>query len=525
MNALARPAPLASVLGAAALCLHPALQASSWLPERDALLAVLLMLVALALATKSLAASASGPGRLPAWLVALGALGMVAGLGGDGLRGRHGTLRLEVGQARNNFDETGPGGRALGLRPLGFSIGVERVSAAGAVELSVPGRSQPVELTAGRAAAVGGFRLAQPVTSPTGGAARLRVSVADGVRTEVAEVRPGQPGRAGDLVIALEDYFPDFALDDKQQPYTRSLESRNPAALLTVERGAERHRAFVIQAMPGVHRVEALGRTFSMLEVEPERQVEIAVHREPFAPLVLLGGLLAALGVGLGAVLRQDDGTEASAAAAPRDGEAEPAIAGAAYALALLLADEGRLLGWSFGVPAPGGRVPLAGVGVLLGLSLLAASAGVLWLTAAALAGTTASRGPGRAALWLAVAPGAAGVLLAVVRVVLLPETTVRMVLPLAGLALAVGLLPLTLRGPARALVRLLPAAVVLAGLAGVGAGLAGLDVAGTYAVGGALAAAATTLLGLSALEATGLAAPRRLVFLVALLALLVRSS
>ncbi len=524
MNALARPALLASVLSAAALSLHPALQASSWLPEHDLVLAVLLMLAALGLVARAL--GASGPGRLPLWLVALGSLGVVLGLGGDGLWGRHGTLRLEVGQARNSFDETGPGGRALGLRPFGFSIGVERVSAAGAVLLSVPGGSQPIDLTAGRAATVGGFRFARPHLSATGGAARLRVSVTDGVRTEVAEVGPGQPGRAGDLVIALEDYFPDFALDDKQQPYTRSLESRNPAALLTVERGAERHRAFVIQAMPGVHRVEALGRTFSLLEVEPGREVEIAVHREPFAPLVLLGGLLAALGVGLGAFLRPESSLERGAAAAPREEEAGPApVAGAVCALVLLLADQGRLLGWSFGVPAPAERVPLAGVGVLLGLSFLAATAGVLWLTAVAAAGGTVARGPGRAALGLAAATGAAGVLLAVVRVALLPETTLRMALPLAGLALSLGLLPLALRAPASALAGLLPAGVVLAGLAAVGAGLAGLDVAGTYGVGGALAAAATALLGLSALEATGLAAPRRVAFLVALLALLVRPS
>jgi hypothetical protein len=523
VSALARPALLASVLGAAALSLHPALRAAAWLPARDLLLAALLLLIAGGLVARALAAA--GEARIPAWLVALGALAVVAGLAGDGLRGRHGVLRLTVGQARNNFDETGPGGLSLGLRPFGFSIGVERASAAGAVALAVPGRSLPVEITAGRAVVVGGYRLARPILGATGGAARLRVSATDGTRTEVAEVAPGQPGRAGDLVIALDDYFPDFALDDRQQPFTRSLEPRNPAALLTVERGAERYRAFVIQAMPGVHRIEALGRTFSLLEVEPERQVEITVHREPLAPAVLLGGVLVALGVGLGAVRGQGSGSAPSARLASREAGGDDApIAGAVYALALLLVDDGGLLGWSFGVPAPAGRVLLPGVGVLLGLSLLAAAAGALWLTATAVAQGAAARAPGRAVLWLAVVTGVLGLLLAAVRVAVLPETTLHMALPLAGLALALALVALALRG-GDLLGRFLTAGVVLGGLAAVAAGLAGLNVAGTYTVARAVAAAAATLLGLSALEQTGLGALRRLAFLLALVALLVRPS
>jgi hypothetical protein len=510
VSALARPALLASALSAAALSLHPALRAAAWLPARDLLLAALLLLIAGGLVARAL--GAAGEARIPAWLAALGALAVVAGLAGDGLRGRQGVLRLTLGQARNNFDETGPGGLPLGLRPLGFSIGVERASAGGAVALAVPGRSLPVEISAGRAVVIGGYRFARPVLGATGGAARLRVSVTDGTRTEVAEVAPGQPGRAGDLVIALDDYFPDFALDDKQQPFTRSLEPRNPAALLTVGRGAERYRAFVIQAMPGVHRVEALGRTFSLLEVEPERQVEIAVHREPFAPAVLLGGVLVALGVGLAAVRGKGGG-----------GDDTP-IVGAVYALALLLADDAGLLGWSFGVPTPGGRVPLPGVGVLLGLSLLCAAAGALWLTASAVSRLAAARAPGRAALWLAVVTGALGLLLAVVRVAVLPETTLRMALPLAGLALSLALVALALRGADLSGCPL-TAGVVLAGLAAVAAGLAGLNVAGTYTVSRAVAAAAVTLLGLSALERTGLVALRRLAFLLALVALLVRPS
>ena len=110
---------------------------------------------------------------------------------------------------------------------------------------------------------------------------------------------PGAPGRAGDLTIALEQYFPDFALDDRQQPFSRSAEPRNPAALLTIEKGGRAYRAFVLQSMPGVHRVEGLGLAFSLLEIEPERTAEIAVHREPAALAALVGALLLAVGLAL----------------------------------------------------------------------------------------------------------------------------------------------------------------------------------------------------------------------------------
>ena len=49
--------------------------------------------------------------------------------------------------------------------------------------------------------------------------------------------------------------------------------------------------------MPGVHRVERLGFTFSLLEIEPELAVEIAVHREPAALAALVGALLLAAGI------------------------------------------------------------------------------------------------------------------------------------------------------------------------------------------------------------------------------------
>ena len=101
----------------------------------------------------------------------------------------------------------------------------------------------------------------------------------------------------GDLEIELERYFPDFALDDRQQPFSRSAYSRNPAALLQVRRGGRAFRVFVIRSMPGLHQVPELRQTFGLGEVEPELSLQLQVAEEPFAPLLGVGALLAFAGV------------------------------------------------------------------------------------------------------------------------------------------------------------------------------------------------------------------------------------
>ena len=382
MSALARPAVLAWLLSLAALALHPALHAERWLPGRELVLVAVLLLALVGLVARALAAR--GGARTAAWLVAAGAALVLAGVGLDGLRGRHGTVTLGLGQTSRQL-RRGWSRRPL-ARPAAASasrIGADAKTAAG-VSLLLPHGT--VELTGRRAIAVGGFRLADPRVTATGGVARLRVAASDGTRTDVAELTPDGPARAGDLVLSLEQYFPDFALDEKQQPFTRSLEPRNPAALLSVARGDQVHRAFVLQSMPGVHRVEPLGLAFSLLDVEPERAVTIGVHRQPFALAVLLGGL------------RPDRRSRARRPLARRQAASEPSnagplVAGAGLLACLLLVDSGRVLAWSLGLAGPGGRVPLPGVGILLGLALLAALAGVLLLAAQRLARRRRRRG------------------------------------------------------------------------------------------------------------------------------------
>ncbi len=297
MSAFSRPGVAAAVLFVTALVLHPAVRSGEWLPGRAPALAALLVLVTVALVARTLAGT--GPRQIPAALLAAGVALTVGAVGVDGVQGHRGTLELVPGQARSHFDEVGPDGRALGLRPLGFTVGVERVLSDSGVSLVLPGKSEPVALTTTRAVGHEGFRLARPRTALTGGAALLRIGISGDGGSTVVDLQPGRPAEAGDLRLGVEQYYPDFELEDGLRPHTRSLEPNNPGAVLTVESPRGSFRAFVLRSMPGVHRVEEIGRAFSLLAVEPEVSVEIDVSREPFAPLALLGALLAFAGVAL----------------------------------------------------------------------------------------------------------------------------------------------------------------------------------------------------------------------------------
>jgi hypothetical protein len=99
------------------------------------------------------------------------------------------------------------------------------------------------------------------------------------------------------LQVSLERYFPDFALDKDQQPYSRSADPRNPAALLRVTRGTDAWRVFVIRAMPGIHRPAGLDYVLSLTDVAPREAVRLRVSRQPAAVLALAGALLMAAGL------------------------------------------------------------------------------------------------------------------------------------------------------------------------------------------------------------------------------------
>jgi hypothetical protein len=274
---------------ALALLVHPWLRLSDRFPEGRLMLAVLaLALVAsLVLSSRTLAES----------LVAGGAVLVLFGLGYDAARGHRGSLALAPGQASHLFEEEGPVGASLGLRPLGFEVRLEGMED-GVLSLGAPGETGRVGPDRGWSH--GGFRFAQPATGPTGEASRLRLAVTMGGDSRDVDLLPGETTRVGDLEIALERYFADFALDGKGEPYSRSPNPRNPAALLRVQSPKGRFRVFVIRALPGIHQQPGLSASFSLQAVDPQLAVQLAVVREPLALLCLAGVLLGALGIGLG---------------------------------------------------------------------------------------------------------------------------------------------------------------------------------------------------------------------------------
>lgn len=269
-----------------AAALHPALSRVLH-PPLVSISALALLLVAGLLA---------GPRDTGGWLVGVGAFAVALAIGYDGLRGHRGTLTLEPGQGAQSFEEEGPDGRSLGLRPLGYGVVLERVDPAGGAVLKA-GDGATIAIRPGRAASHGGFRFG--VSARRGGAepSALRIAVAGPQGSSVVEVRPGAPVTTDGLHIDVEQYFPDFALDKKQQPYSRSSEPRNPAALLRVTRGAEAWRVFVIRAMPGIHRPQGLDRVLSLTDVVASEAVTLRVSREPAAAVALAGMTLMALGM------------------------------------------------------------------------------------------------------------------------------------------------------------------------------------------------------------------------------------
>jgi hypothetical protein len=285
LKLLGAPATLAILATSLALVAHPATglrDGRSWGPVAVAALALLVT-------AGFVARAVSG-----AWsdrILAVGAVALVAGLGADGVRGYQGVLTLRPGQGANRFEQEGAQGRPAGLRPLGFEAGLVRATNDEAVvSLVPPGRE--ARLTAERGTSQGGLRFANPVAVATGEVARLTVVLDSAAGPRSVALEPGLPSRSGDLELEIERYFPDFALDERQQPFTRSLEARNPAALLRVTRGGRAFRVFVIRSLPGVHKVDDLGLSFALTAVVPETATRLHVVHEPFAAAVAAAGLL-----------------------------------------------------------------------------------------------------------------------------------------------------------------------------------------------------------------------------------------
>lgn len=285
MSLFASPAWTAAFALGLCVLSHPALPLSGRPPQAALVAAALLLVLSVVARARSSAA------RL---LLAAGVVTGAGAAGFDAVRGHEGSLSLVAGQGTRAFQETGPGGKPLGLRPISVDVRLEAIGAGGEAMLS-----GGVRLTRSQATRVGDLRMGAPRVESTGRVASLRLGIAGGGEAQEIALIPGTPARVGELEIALEQYFPDFALDAKGQPFTRSNQPRNPATLLRVSRGSATWRLFVIRSMPGIHAPEGLDRSFTLLSVEPESQLTLRVARQPAAPLAAGGMLLVALGLAL----------------------------------------------------------------------------------------------------------------------------------------------------------------------------------------------------------------------------------
>jgi hypothetical protein len=484
LKLLASPAWNALSAALFALGLHPALGLS----ERWPLLMPAVALLWLA------GLLVRAPGSRARQLLALGAAVALAGLAFDAVRGLTGLLELAPGESASRFTETGPDGAPLGLRPLGFTLRFEGVDSDGAARLSVvrgDAGSDSLRLAPNRATSLGGLRVAQAGWKPASGAARLRLAVALGESTHDVVVSEDAPARVGALEIGVERYFPDFALDAKRQPFSRSDEPRNPGALLRVRSAGQDFRVFVLQALPGIHKQEGLEASFALTGIETQNLLQLRVTSAPAAAAVAFGLILGLAGLVL-------------AVRSPRGIAVTETAALGALALVATLAqvDAGRVLHWSFAT----GRAPVPGVGLILGLALLAGLGAFLLLGLASLARGPRAASLGRSLLALAATLSVLGAGVTVARVPAAAGSRNAIAVALAAVLALLGAHALLspsgwgarLFGVVRGLS--LPAI----GVAWLVTGWQAWQTTGGYDAATVRAAAATALLGLAAAEPAG---------------------
>lgn len=298
MSVLRSPGWIAALAALLAAAAHPGLRAAGWSPSGSAAFSAVALLLVLSL----VAAAWSRPADR---LAALGAVVVLLAVGYDRVRGHAGALALQPGQGSRTFDEEGPGGRPLGLRPFGFDVRLDALEGEAPTLSFLEGESVRAtqRVTREQVASYGGFRFASP-RAARGEAAALRLRVTGDSGPQEVVVTPGESARTGGLVIELERFFADFALDEKGKPYSRSAEARNPAALLVIRRGKQAWRVFVIRALPGIHRQEGLDFTFALLDVEPLVSVQLVVAREPGGVVAGAGLVVLAAGLALGGRVR-----------------------------------------------------------------------------------------------------------------------------------------------------------------------------------------------------------------------------
>ena len=285
-----QPGAQSLVAAVLAVLVHPVVVADAWLPAASGIITGLALLLGVCVLARA------GAGRGGPWL-AVGFFLTLASISVDAIRGHAGRLTLAPGQTTSTFDELGPAGRTLGLRPLELPVRLDEVHGDGSLRLA--GDGVAVLVSPRRAASLGAYRFGLIGAESSGEIARLRLRLHEAGASREVWLAPGATVTSGALRLSLDRYFPDFALDDRGQPFSRTREHRNPAALLHVELPEREYTVFVIQAMPGLHAQPGLDVRFDLVTVEPATSIALRVAQQPARLAAALGLLLVGLGLAL----------------------------------------------------------------------------------------------------------------------------------------------------------------------------------------------------------------------------------
>jgi hypothetical protein len=296
VKALGSPAALAIAALLLAVAAHPALDLTMLGTAGPIVLPLAALFFALVAALAARSAGVAGA------LVALGVAVALAAVGYDALRGRSGQILLRPEGGTTTFDEEGPGGAVLGLRPLGFELQMSKATPDGAtLAIAAPAGTRPVVPIGPREPVEeGGWRLGwrEYDASP-----QLALSVSNGDERVALDLSESSPAMLEDATIRLVRYFPDFAIDARNEPFSRSSVYRNPGALLQVSRHGRTWPVFVLRTISGpqeFNQIRELNWTFGLTSMTPDPRVALGVHREPAALAAALGLAIAAVGLALG---------------------------------------------------------------------------------------------------------------------------------------------------------------------------------------------------------------------------------
>jgi cytochrome c biogenesis protein len=104
-----------------------------------------------------------------------------------------------------------------------------------------------------------------------------------------------------DIVLTVSRFLPDFVLDERNQPSTRSLDLSNPAALIRAERaGAELFSGWIFAKFPDfaqMHQAAESEFKAELRDVKAPQYSVIQTAKDPGVPLIWLGCVLLMLGL------------------------------------------------------------------------------------------------------------------------------------------------------------------------------------------------------------------------------------